>query len=232
MSEYHEEINNSLVIDNIFNAVNTYCQYNNAEVSESYPILHNLLDTLINTLIINRKFLYKKHVLIDKIEKTLISNMSETMEFQIVRILNILRKLKYGNLKEINEILNFRVKKDRIHRLPPLSVEKKLAIKERVENTKYTKQPLRKQKKYFEVGEMVGARDKENKWWLAKILDVYTHDSYPDIWYYVHFEGWSNLHDEFIPSSTFRIRKYYHNKYKYKRSINIRNQISNQDSLM
>ena len=59
----------------------------------------------------------------------------------------------------------------------------------------------------FEVGQIVGAKDKERKWWMARILYVFIDPDYPYPWYYVHFEGWRDVHNEWI-SSPFRIKKF------------------------
>ena len=70
-----------------------------------------------------------------------------------------------------------------------------------IERRKQLKRPITIHKK----GAYVGARDKEGKWWLSKILAVYHECEH--IIYYVEFLNWGEQFNEFI-SDTNRIRKY------------------------
>jgi hypothetical protein len=57
----------------------------------------------------------------------------------------------------------------------------------------------------FYKGEIIGAQDKEGKWWMAQILEFWYYNK--NYMYYVSFIGWGEDFDEFI-TSRHRIRKY------------------------
>jgi hypothetical protein len=59
----------------------------------------------------------------------------------------------------------------------------------------------------YEVGQIVGAKDSERKWWMSRVLYVFIDPNYPYPWYYVHFEGWKDIHNEWI-SSPYRIKPF------------------------
>lgn len=59
----------------------------------------------------------------------------------------------------------------------------------------------------YKVGQIVGARDSERKWWMSRILYIFEDPEFPYPWYYVHFEGWSEIQNEWI-SSPFRVRRF------------------------
>ncbi len=75
------------------------------------------------------------------------------------------------------------------------------------------KMAKRKPPKY-EKGEIVGAQDRERKWWLSQILEVFEFNG--NQVYYVRFAGWGDKFDEFIPDG-FRLQKYNSKKHKYYR---------------
>jgi hypothetical protein len=60
----------------------------------------------------------------------------------------------------------------------------------------------------WQTGDIIGAKDLENNWWLSRVLDVYQDPTYPRPWYYVHFEGWPSRYDEWI-SSEMRVKSFY-----------------------
>ena len=103
--------------------------------------------------------------------------------------------------------------------LPPLGAEDMLNIDKYVEKNCHWNlirkanepgAPVIKKKKElarYTVGQIVGAKDKERKWWMARILYVFEDPHYPYPWYYVHFEGWGELQNEWI-SSPFRIKNF------------------------
>lgn len=64
----------------------------------------------------------------------------------------------------------------------------------------------------YSRGEIVGAKDKENKWWLAEVLDVLQFDGRNA--YYVEFKGWGEKFNEVIIDG-FRIEKYNRKKHMY-----------------
>lgn len=107
----------------------------------------------------------------------------------------------------------------RIMILPVLTEEWKLQqIKEYQEEVK-TITALKNNKRpaiTYEVGEIVGARDKTGKWLMAEVLKIATVDD--KIVYYVQFKGWSDLYNEFI-SDPKKIAKYNPKKHVYFRTI-------------
>jgi hypothetical protein len=103
--------------------------------------------------------------------------------------------------------------------LPPLGAENILNIDKYIENNcrwniirkaneigaqvnKKKKDPIR-----YAVGQIVGAKDCEKKWWMARILYIFDDPKYPYPWYYIHYEGWGDIQNEWI-SSPFRIKNF------------------------
>lgn len=52
----------------------------------------------------------------------------------------------------------------------------------------------------FHVGQIVGVRDKDRHWWMARVLYIFKDPKYPYPWYYIHYEGWNNIQREWICS--------------------------------
>lgn len=57
----------------------------------------------------------------------------------------------------------------------------------------------------FNVGDLVGARDKEGRWWAANILNKFSYHG-KDV-YYIHYHNWGPEFDEFV-SDMHRIRRF------------------------
>lgn len=66
----------------------------------------------------------------------------------------------------------------------------------------------------FTKNEIVGAKDKEGRWWMSQILDIIQYDHHNI--YYVSFLGWGDRFNEFI-TNTSRIKKYNPRRHKYYR---------------
>jgi hypothetical protein len=66
----------------------------------------------------------------------------------------------------------------------------------------------------YEVGEIVGAQDKEGRWWLSQVLKIYSYLG--QHMYYVEFLGWGTQFNEFIVSP-FKIQRFNPKKHKYYR---------------
>ena len=64
----------------------------------------------------------------------------------------------------------------------------------------------------YEVNEIIGAKDKEGKWWMSKVLAVYEHEGHAA--YYIEFLGWDDKFNEFIVDG-FRLEKYNPRKHRY-----------------
>jgi hypothetical protein len=69
----------------------------------------------------------------------------------------------------------------------------------------------------FAVGEIVGARDRENNWWMSRVLAVFTYEQH--VVYYVEFLGWGEQFNEFIPYSRTRIRRFNPKVHRYFRPV-------------
>ena len=88
-----------------------------------------------------------------------------------------------------------------------------------------------KDKSYkYEKGEIVGAKDKEGRWWMSQVLEIFNYNQH--CIYYIEFLGWGEEFNEFIVDK-FRIARYNPLKHKYFRPSwkNTRsNQHTNQDT--
>jgi hypothetical protein len=71
---------------------------------------------------------------------------------------------------------------------------------------------LRRKPPQFELNEIVGAKDKEGRWWLSKVLAIYSCGKHSV--YYVEFAGWGDQFNEFIVDR-YRIEKFKPKKHKY-----------------
>jgi hypothetical protein len=63
----------------------------------------------------------------------------------------------------------------------------------------------------WDIGDIVGARDRNRNWWISRVLAVHVDPTYPRPWYLIHYEGWPHEEDEWI-SSSLRVRPYYANR--------------------
>lgn len=113
--------------------------------------------------------------------------------------------------------------------IPPISAEKLIALeKEAVEKIK-TNQLFKvnpsyklkyKDNRLFSIGELVLAKDCNDKYWIARIVSYHEDKTtcnevhMPIRWYLVHYEGFSDYHNEWVQHGP-RIQKFY-NKYYFK----------------
>jgi hypothetical protein len=84
-------------------------------------------------------------------------------------------------------------------------------FQEKAKQIEYRKRAKRVPPKY-EVAEIVGAKDKEGRWWMSKVLAVYDYQGHSA--YYVEFLGWGEKFNEFIIDG-FRIEKFNPKKHRY-----------------
>ncbi len=84
-------------------------------------------------------------------------------------------------------------------------------FQEKSKQIEYRKRAKRVPPKY-EVAEIVGAKDKEGRWWMSKVLAVYDYQGHSA--YYVEFLGWGDKFNEFIIDG-FRIEKFNPKKHRY-----------------
>ena len=59
----------------------------------------------------------------------------------------------------------------------------------------------------FKVNDIVGVKDRTNKWRMARVLLIIEDESYFTPWYYVHFHNWDERFREWIGDSN-RIKPY------------------------
>ena len=114
--------------------------------------------------------------------------------------------------------IHFRESNTAVRNIPPMSVEERIIIEEKLPQYRYSRQ-IKKNQKPFNVGEIVGAKDKENKWWLARVLHRHDAPDCADYWYYIRFENHGPMHDEWISSKTYRVRYFNAKKHFLKRKI-------------
>jgi hypothetical protein len=83
-------------------------------------------------------------------------------------------------------------------------------------NTMLTHQMFNKKINIYTKKEIVGAKDKEGRWWMAQILAVYNYNNH--YVYYVEFLGWGEKFNEFI-TDKMRLSKFNKKKHNYFRSV-------------
>ena len=179
-------------------------------------------DILINSLILNGKLITHNDIFIEYlINRTCALIASPFMNNKLLYKLRVMVKILQNiSLGIIDDNINYRIIKGRQTYGIPISTEHRIAIENSVKNMKHMKQyikPKPKPNKRFKVDEIIGARDLENNWWLSRILYIYDDPNYPDLWYYVRYEGWGVIHNEWISSSSFRIQKFNPRKHILKR---------------
>ena len=154
---------------------------------------------LKNTLIIHGDILYKMTDFTNEID-----NYLSLIELNYNRC--IIHKM-ISNIKNNNYMENiyFREATYAVSNVPPMSVTERMSIEENLPQFRYSRQ-IKKKQAPFNVDDIVGAKDKENKWWLARILHRFDAPETEDYWYYVRFENHGPFHDEWICSKTYRVR--------------------------
>lgn len=79
----------------------------------------------------------------------------------------------------------------------------------------------------LKVGDQVDARDQDYVWCVATVILVIEIAEKPNL-VSVHFEGWKNLKDEFLPENSIRLAPFGHhtNKFEIPRYLVISSQSS------
>jgi len=67
----------------------------------------------------------------------------------------------------------------------------------------------------YQVDEIIGAKDRESRWWMSRVLAIFTHLQHTV--YYVEFLGWGEKFNEFIVDG-FRLAKFNPKRHKYFRA--------------
>ena len=90
-------------------------------------------------------------------------------------------------------------------------MEKIKEYQEQIQQVQIRKTIKRTPPKY-EAGEIIGAKDKEGRWWMSKVLAVYEYQN--NQVYYIEFIGWGEKFNEFI-ADEFRLQKFNPKKHRY-----------------
>lgn len=194
--EYESDINILIIKSTILNHISAM-----SEISDCIDktIIHQMYNILKNLLILHGKNIYNLSHFILEIENNI--NLLE-LSFNRFIIHKMLNNIKNGRC---SDNIHFREIDTFIGNTPPISTEDRINIEEKLPQFMNSKQ-IKKKQKPFNVGEIVGAKDKENKWWLARVLHRHDAPDCADYWYYIRFENCDAMHDEWISSKTFRVR--------------------------
>ena len=173
--------------------------------------IYGLMAIFKNIIILNADILAKNIKIMDSIHKIV-----ETADLTHYNK-NIIHKMLY-NIQDNKSIdnIHFREINISLKKLPPIPIEKRIIMETKLPHFRYTRQ-FRKDPPLFKVDQIVGARDSENKWWLSRVLQVYTDPQSNHYWYYIHFEGFDAMHREWINSKTYRVRTFNSQKHFLKR---------------
>jgi len=206
--EYENDMVPLMVKTNILEIIDMLSKL---EDSEDKSITYQTMGLLRNTIILHRKTLEKNPSIVK-----MANNALAGIELNYDRY--TLHKM-FHNIMEGKSIdnLHFRNVNETVSDVPPIPAEERISIENKLQYFRFTKQ-VKKKLKPFKQGEIVGAKDKENNWWLARVLYVYTTPEIPDYWYYIRFEGWGPKHDEWINSNRYRVQAFRPKKHFLKRS--------------
>ena len=193
--EYIKDSEKLLIKSNIMNMISLI---DDCDEPAETKRLHNILK---NMIILHGKQLINMPEFILNVERVL-----KTQEscYEIYVLFKILHNIKFNS---VIDNIHFRYVEQDIECFPPIPPEERAILEKKIKYITFTYQAKKKQDA-FKVGQIVGAKDKENKWWLSRILHVYNDPQRDGFWYYVRFEGWGELHDEWIYSETYRVRRF------------------------
>ncbi len=196
-SEYTGDAYDLVIKSTIINQINIIQDMSSFEDAVD---IHQMMNILKNMLIIHGRDIHRMQFT-DIIEQEITCLDLNYSRFVLHKMLNNIRRKKFiENLgfREINKVISS---------MPPIAPELRAAIEQKLPMFRRSRQ-IKKTLKPFRVDQVVGAKDKENKWWLARILHAHNTPNSPDMWYYVHFEGWGHSADEWIHSRTYRVRDF------------------------
>jgi hypothetical protein len=205
--EYNEEINILIMKSTIMTQLSLIEDIE--ELSDGL-VMRQMYNVVKNLLIINGPVLHRHPHFVEEMERC-VAEFDRCYDSYTLK--NMLRNIKKGVYRAN---MTFREITDTVSNLPPISAEKRKEIEETLPQFRQPKQ-MKKAPEVFIVDEIVGAKDKENKWWLARILHRYQTAQSPDIWYYIRFENCGPMHDEWICSRTYRVKRYNPRKHFLKR---------------
>lgn len=209
MREYDKCINTLVMRTNILNQITLIQEIDD---NSDKTIKYQMYNILKNMLILHGKEITQLPQFIKEIENHLCSLDLSYNRVVIHKMINNIRKGIYKNN------IHFRESNTMVSNIPPMPVEERLNIEEKLPQYRYSRQ-IKKKQKPFNVGEIVGAKDKENKWWLARVLHRHEAPDCTDYWYYIRFENHGPMHDEWISSKTYRVRYFNPKKHFLKRKL-------------
>ena len=192
VSEYIDDTKKLLIKTNISNILNL--------INDSdEPIeIKQMINILKNMLILHNQQLQTMSQFIKNIEGSIIEWKSQYDK-------NIIYKMLYNIKKATQDNIHFRYVNENIRKYPPIPIEERIVLEKKLKFARFSYQ-VKKKHEPFQVGQIVGAKDKEMKWWLSRILHVHNEPTKAGYWYYIRFEGWGPMHDEWIYSETYRVR--------------------------
>ncbi len=189
--EFDSECNRLIIENMIITNASMLCD------EQSTDLEHSLLGMMKNLIIIHGKNI--SPTCIKRLERyfnKISNNYIKLVLFKMIH--NIVAN-------KANDNIVFREITKPLSKLPPISTEDRLYIEKNLPHYNYSRQ-IKKTLPKFKVGQIVGAKDKENNWWLSRVLHVYDTPRKNSYWYYIRFEGWGKHHDEWICSDTYRVR--------------------------
>lgn len=211
--EYDDDVNVLIMKSTVLNQITLIQEIDDTEDKAINHQMHNILK---NMIILHGSTISRMPAFIKEIEKYI--NVLELTYNRFV-IHKMLDNLRTGNQRDN---IHFRESSVAVSNIPPMSIEDRIVIEETLPQFRYTRQ-IKKTQKPFNVGEVVGAKDKENRWWLARVLHRHDAPDSPDHWYYIRFENCGSMHDEWISSKTYRVRYFNPKKHFLKRQRIIEN---------
>ena len=195
--EYNDDIAALILKTTLLNHLSLIQEIND---SDDKTLLYQMINNFKNMLILHGRVLNKNPRITESVENYLYKIQLDFSSV-IYKMIDNIRNKKYS------DNLYFRDVNNNNSNTPPIPVEQRKLIESMLPQFKYSRQ-IKKPIKPFVVKQIVGAKDKENKWWLSRILHVHEQPDSANYWYYVRFEGWGELHDEWINSKTYRVRAF------------------------
>jgi hypothetical protein len=190
--EYADDIKKSL----IKSTINELCLLLSEESDKL--INYKNIKILQNIIILHEKELTNMNIFTPLLINNIQNMKLGYAEFHILKILQNIKQRKYVDNLSFGYINN-----SNLSNKPPISEKKRLYIEKKLPSIKPTRY-FKKKNNSFKVNQIVGAKDKENKWWLSRVLHI--HDTPEACWYYIKFEGWDDIHNEWINANTYRVR--------------------------
>jgi hypothetical protein len=208
MREYDDDVKTLIMKSTILNQI---ALIHEIDDTEDKTINHQMYNILKNMLILHGSAIYKMPLFIKEIE-----NCMSIIELNYSRFVihTMIKNIKNGNLRDN---IHFRETNKSVSNTPPMSVDERIVIEKTLPMFRYSRQ-IKKNQTPFKVDEIVGAKDKENRWWVARVLHRHDAPDSPDHWYYIRFENCGAMHDEWISSKTYRVRYFNPKKHFLKRS--------------